>query len=55
MDRTKLAMKWKAKDRLIELIISAVKSRSQKGDAFRAGPTQQQSEERRDMFSESGG
>ena len=36
MDRSKLAMKWKTKERLIELIISTVISRSQKGDAFRA-------------------
>ena len=40
MDRTKLARKWKEKDRLIELILNAVKSRSQKGDAFRAPPSQ---------------
>jgi hypothetical protein len=38
MDRTKLARKWKEKDRLVELIVNAVKSRSQKGDAFRAAP-----------------
>ncbi len=36
MDRSKLAMKWKTKDRLVELIVSTVISRSQKGDAFRA-------------------
>lgn len=36
MDRTKLAMKWKRKDRLTQLIISTVKSRSQTGDVFRA-------------------
>jgi len=35
MDRTKLAMKWKTKERLIELIVSTVKSRALKGDAFR--------------------
>jgi len=35
MDRTKLAMKWKAKDRLMQLIINTVESRAQKGDAFR--------------------
>jgi len=38
MDRTKLAMKWKAKDRLIDLIISTVESRAQKGDVFRTLP-----------------
>jgi len=36
MDRAKLAMKWKDKQRLIELIVNTVKSRDQKGDAFRA-------------------
>ncbi len=35
MDRSKLAMKWKSNQRLAELIITAAKSRSQKGDAFR--------------------
>ncbi len=35
MDRSKLAMRWKAKERLIDLIMTTVKSRSQKGDAFR--------------------
>lgn len=35
MDRSKLAMKWKTKDRLIELILAQVKSRVEKGDAFR--------------------
>lgn len=40
MDRTKLAMKWKDKDRLVELIMNTVKSRDQKGDAFRA-PTEE--------------
>lgn len=44
MDRTKLARKWKEKDRLIELILNAVKSRSQKGDAFRAAPPTQTGE-----------
>jgi len=38
MDRTKLAMKWKAKDRLVKLIVSTVESRVQKGDAFRTPP-----------------
>jgi hypothetical protein len=35
MDRSKLAMKWKSKDRLVDLIVTTVKSRSEKGDAFR--------------------
>jgi len=36
MDRSKLAMKWKDKPRLIALIVSTVESRAQKGDAFRS-------------------
>lgn len=36
MDRAKLAMKWQKKDRLIELIITTIQTRTQKGDAFRA-------------------
>lgn len=35
MDRTKLAMKWKTPDRLIDLIVETVEARSRKGDAFR--------------------
>lgn len=35
MDASKLAMKWKSSDRLIELIIDTVASRSRKGEAFR--------------------
>jgi len=35
MDRSKLAMKWKNKERLTNLIITTVESRSHKGDAFR--------------------
>lgn len=35
MDRTKLAMKWKKKERLVDLIMTTVHNRSQKGDAFR--------------------
>jgi len=35
MDRSKLAMKWKSKERLVDLIVTTVKSRSEKGDAFR--------------------
>ncbi len=36
LDSSKLAMKWKAKERLVDLILSSVASRSRKGDAFRA-------------------
>jgi hypothetical protein len=36
MDPTKLAMKWKDKERLTDLIVNTVASRSRKGDAFRA-------------------
>lgn len=35
MDQSKLAMKWKNQDRLIEHIITTVEARSRKGDAFR--------------------
>ncbi len=35
MDQSKLAMKWKSQDRLIEHIITTVVARSRKGDAFR--------------------
>ena len=35
MDRSKLAMKWKTKERLVDLILSQVKARVEKGDAFR--------------------
>jgi hypothetical protein len=35
MDKSKLAMKWKSEDRLIELVVATVGSRSRKGDAFR--------------------
>jgi len=37
MDGAKLAMKWKSADRLIELIVASVASRSRKGDVFRGG------------------
>jgi len=36
MDLPKLAMKWKRPERLIDLIVTTVRSRSRKGDAFRA-------------------
>lgn len=35
MDTTKLAMKWKTSDRLVEMIIATVRSRLAKGSAFR--------------------
>lgn len=35
MDGAKLAMKWKSADRLIELIVGSVASRSRKGEVFR--------------------
>jgi hypothetical protein len=37
MDGAKLALKWKSADRLIELIVVSVASRSRKGDVFRGG------------------
>ncbi len=39
MDRSKLAMKWKKKERLITLIVTTVESRVHKGDAFRTRPS----------------
>jgi hypothetical protein len=35
MDRSKLVMKWKTPDRIIEHIIATVRARAQQGDAFR--------------------
>ena len=35
MDTQKLAMKWKKKERLVELIISTIRNRIEKGAAFR--------------------
>jgi hypothetical protein len=35
MDRSKLAMKWKTKDRFLDLIVTTVANRSRKGHAFR--------------------
>ncbi len=35
MDQSRLAMKWRTPDRLIELIVNMVRDRSRKGDAFR--------------------
>lgn len=39
MDRSKLAMKWKTKERLINLIVTTVENRVHKGDAFRTLPS----------------
>lgn len=36
MDRSRLAMKWRTPDRLIDLIIETVRARATKGDAFRS-------------------
>ena len=35
MDSAKLALKWRSADRLIELIVTTVRSRIEKGDAFK--------------------
>lgn len=35
MDPSKLAMKWKKPERLVELIVATVRERMEKGDAFR--------------------
>ena len=35
MDRARLALRWRTPERLINLIVSTVRSRAQKGDAFR--------------------
>ena len=35
MDHTRLAMRWRRPERLIDLIVSETKSRLAKGDAFR--------------------
>jgi hypothetical protein len=37
MDSMRLALKWKSKDRLIELIATTIAERSRRGDAFREG------------------
>lgn len=36
MDPSKLALKWKSSDRLIELIATVTEQRAHKGDAFRS-------------------
>lgn len=38
MDRAKLAVKWKKKDRLTDLIVTTVHERVHKGDAFKRAP-----------------
>jgi len=35
LDSSRRALKWKSRERLIELIVTTVSSRMQKGDAFR--------------------
>ena len=35
MDSSKLALKWRTPERLIELIVTTVRSRIEKGDAFK--------------------
>ena len=40
MDRARLAMKWKDKDRLVGLIADTVAARATKGDAFRTSPSE---------------
>ena len=35
MDRARLALRWRTPERLIDLIVDTVRSRAQKGDAFR--------------------
>ena len=38
MDGSKLAMKWKARERLEDLIVTTVALRSRKDEAFRGSP-----------------
>jgi hypothetical protein len=35
LDSSRLALKWKSSDRLVDLILTTVRNRLQKGDAFR--------------------
>jgi hypothetical protein len=44
MDPAKLAMKWRTKGRLIDLIVNTIRERDRKGDAFRAEPLAQDSQ-----------
>jgi hypothetical protein len=37
MDSSKLALKWRAPERLIDLIVTTVRARIQKGEAFKRG------------------
>jgi hypothetical protein len=39
LDSARLALKWKDRQRMVELIVSAVRTRLAKGDAFRNEPT----------------
>ena len=36
LDSSRLALKWKSRERLIELIVTTIRNRVQKGDVFRA-------------------
>jgi hypothetical protein len=36
LDSSRLALKWKDRDRLVDLIVANVRARMEKGDAFRA-------------------
>jgi len=36
LDSSRLALKWKSKERLIDLIVTTIRNRIQKGDVFRA-------------------
>jgi hypothetical protein len=40
MDTSKLALKWKSPDRLVDFIVSTVVARNRKGDVFRESITQ---------------
>jgi hypothetical protein len=44
MDSRKLAMKWKAPDKLVDLIVDTVRERVTKGNVFRHSPTSTRSE-----------
>jgi hypothetical protein len=37
LDSTRLALKWKDRERLVELVVGGVRTRLEKGDAFRGG------------------
>jgi len=38
LDSSRLVLKWKDQERLVDFIITTVRSRIEKGDAFRTGP-----------------